>query len=108
MSARLAGPHPLRLLLVGYGLSAVTGSAIAMTIGGVLAPILVFWLGGAVMSLCAPLIPGVGAWFRRPVNGAATSAATSDDEAAMAEALRRWEADGAADRASPIDARRLG
>ena len=79
-----------RLLLAGYGLSAILGAAYAYSGGGVVSAVLLFWLGGAVATLAIAATPGLGRPFRaegRPQPHARNS-------------LNRWEDDRAADAAA--------
>jgi hypothetical protein len=81
-----------RILLLGYGLSALGAGAIAAAKGGVLVPLLVFWIGGAVSVLVIALV--ASAFIEEP------AAAQHEDGAMLEEALARWEADRFAD--SPV------
>jgi hypothetical protein len=81
-----------RILLLGYGLAAAGAAALAGAQGGVLGPLLVFWIGGAV---CVLVIALVAAAF---IDEARASHA--EDGAMLEEALARWEADRFTD--SPI------
>jgi hypothetical protein len=78
--------QPLRLLLCGYGLSTAMGVGAFAYGAGVIASMLVFWLGGAVITLALAIAPPTRRMF------SASEAADQDGEA-LAEAIRRWEAD---------------
>lgn len=87
---------PVRLLVVGYGLSAGL-SAIAFAGGaGALAAALGFWLGGAVAVL---VLGVVVAWRRRKAPPAPTVNLVLEEE------LARWERDRLADSAEAASAR---
>jgi hypothetical protein len=81
-----------RILLLGYGLAAVGAGALAVAEGGVLVPLLVFWLGGAACVLAIALVASA---FTEEV-----AVAPAEDGALLEEALARWEADRFAD--SPV------
>lgn len=84
----------LRMVFVAYGLAALTGAAVAAAGFGAVAGLAVAWIGGAVAALAA------AAWVaaRSPAENPVPRP-RADDAAALAEALRRWEADRAADAA---------
>lgn len=85
--------YPVRLLTCGYGLAALTAIAVAMAFGGLLAPLLTFWLGGAAFVLALPFVPVVRHAFRR-----APEAETAESgNVVLEEELRRWEEDREAD-----------
>ncbi len=85
--------YPVRLLICGYGLAALTAIAVAMAFGGLFAPLLTFWLGGAGFVLALPFVPVVRRAFRRaPADDIAESG-----NVVLEEELRRWEEDREAD-----------
>ena len=76
--------QPLRILAQGYGLAAAAAAGCALLGAGWPGALLVFWLGGAGAVL------GLAAWIGR---GEAARASAAAEDAALAEAARRWEAD---------------
>lgn len=91
-----------RLLLSGYGLAALAAVATAQAAGGVVLPVAVFWLGGALAVCVLAVMPGTGRLFRREIP---TEQDEADHDAALARALEAWEQDRLADRAMPDDRR---
>lgn len=86
-----------RILLLGYGLAAVAAAALAGAGGGVLGPLLMFWVGGA---LCVIVIAVATAPFLKPLEHVATP-----DDVSLEEALAEWEADRRADAPGPASRR---
>lgn len=93
------GMQPVRLLAQGYGLAAAAAAGLTLLGGGWPGALLLFWLGGAAAVL------GLAGWAKRD---ARASSCVDDEATALAEALRRWEADAAADTAQAAGARRSG
>lgn len=86
--------HPLRLLVSGYGLAALAGTALVALGGPFWAGGFAFWFGGAALTVALATAPGTRRWFR----AAPRPPGAADEEAAMlARALRRWEEDRLSD-----------
>jgi hypothetical protein len=81
--------QPIRLLLCGYGISAVASLSLQLTSAGIVATVAVFWLGGAAAVVALAVL----ATRRR-------DAVDADEASHDAE---RWEADRRADAASAPD-----
>jgi hypothetical protein len=78
---------PVKLLIIGYGLAALAAALIGSA-HGLAAAVLSFWLGGPFLVVLLAATPGLNRPFllRR-------EAVTDAEERALAEQLRRWEAD---------------
>lgn len=97
--------RPLPLLFCGYGLAGL--GAAALWVSGVAGPpvaLATFWLGGAVATLGLGVAPVTRRRFSAPQAEAAPTEQDASDRA-LAEALRRWEADRRDDAAQASSAR---
>jgi hypothetical protein len=83
-------PHPLRLLICAYALSAAAGTVVAASGLGYGLALLTGWLGGAGIAVVLAAAPGLS----RPFRSSPADPALDRD---LAEELRRWEADRLSD-----------
>lgn len=85
-------PHPIRLLLVGYGLALLGATAFIAAGGAFWLAAVGAWVGGAILTLCIAATPALRGRFR-----ASETDRSEDADATLARALAQWEADRAAD-----------
>ncbi|MEM9010041.1 MAG: hypothetical protein AAGE18_02360 [Pseudomonadota bacterium] len=77
----------MKLLIAGYGLALTVALAVGLSGAGLLAPILIFWLGGAVVTLAIAASPALRPRF-------STDGANLQADMAAPE---MWERDAAVD-----------
>ncbi len=78
-------PHPLRLIVVAYAVAALAGVGVGLEFGWWIG-LLVAWLGGPLLVLTLPKVPGLGRIFAaRPERGFSPTLEAAE--------LRAWERD---------------
>lgn len=86
-------PHPLKLLLVGYGLATLLAGAMMAAGAGLLTIGLLIWLVGPAVVFALGMIPGIRERFGRSAEPEGENAADKAIWIAKEEELRAWDAD---------------